>query len=200
MLTKVQRGMDKIMTAIGAILIALMFMVIMLNVILRLIPAVGGFKWYMEFSQYANVWGMMLGAAGIAVMGTNLRVEAVDTVLGKTEFGRKLSRVIIDVSELVFYLVVTYSGWMLASRAKQKVSTMQQFAMGQVYMIFPIAGVLCIAAVLIHLAVTLTVKEEKKEDGHHDSMVNRQFFCYDVFVCPDRNFPWSCCYGGNCIL
>lgn len=164
MLTKVQRGMDKIMTAIGAILIALMFMVIMLNVILRLIPAVGGFKWYMEFSQYANVWGMMLGAAGIAVMGTNLRVEAVDTVLGKTEFGRKLSRVIIDVSELVFYLVVTYSGWMLASRAKQKVSTMQQFTMGQVYMIFPIAGVLCIAAVLIHLAVTLTVKEEKKED------------------------------------
>ena len=97
-------------------------------------------------------------------MGTNLRVEAVDTVLGKTEFGRKLSRVIIDVSELVFYLVVTYSGWMLASRAKQKVSTMQQFTMGQVYMIFPIAGVLCIAAVLIHLAVTLTVKEEKKED------------------------------------
>ena len=163
MLTKLQSNMDKVMTAIGAMLIALMFTVIMANVILRLIPAVGGFKWYMEFSQYANVWGMMLGAAGIAVMGTNLRVEAVDSVLGKTPIGRKLTRVIIDVSELIFYLVITYSGWLLASKAKQKVSTMPKFTMGQVYLIFPIAGVLCIIAVLIHLAVTLSSKEEKKE-------------------------------------
>lgn len=165
MLIKVQKGMDRIMTAIGAIMIATMFLVIMMNVILRLIPAVGGFSWYMEFSQYANVWGMMLGAAGIAVMGTNLRVEAVDSMLERFPWGYKVSRIIIDVAELVFYLVVTYSGWLLSTRAKQKVSTMPRFTMGQVYIIFPIAGALCILAVLIHLAVTLSADKRQKEEG-----------------------------------
>lgn len=162
MLLKVQKGMDQVMTAISAVLLALMFIIIILNVILRLIPSIGGFSWYMEFSQYSNVWAMLLGASGIAVMGTNLRVEAVDSVLGKFPWGYKLSRVIVDVAEIIFYLVVTYSGWLLSTKAKQKVSTMPQFTMGQVYVIFPIAGALCVLAVLIHLAVTLTQNEKKE--------------------------------------
>jgi TRAP-type C4-dicarboxylate transport system permease small subunit len=92
-------------------------------------------------------------------------VEAVDTVMEKFPWGYKASRVIVDVAELVFYLVVTYSGWLLSTKAKQKVSTMPRFTMGQVYVIFPIAGVLCVIAVLIHLAVTLTSKQEEKKEA-----------------------------------
>lgn len=163
---KLQKMMDNLMTAIAAILIATMFLVIIVNVILRLIPSIGGFKWYMEFSQYANVWAMLLGAAGIAAMGTNLRVEAVDAlILSKIPGGVKIGRLIVDVAELVFYFTMTYSGWLLASKAKQKVSTMPQFTMGQVYIIFPIAGALCILAVLIHIAVTLSEKPEEKKEA-----------------------------------
>ena len=78
--TFLQKWIDNITTAVAAILIAVMFGVIIANVVLRAIPAVGGFRWYMEFSQYANVWAMLIAAAGIAVQGTNLRVEAVDTI------------------------------------------------------------------------------------------------------------------------
>lgn len=165
MLIKLQKKMDNLMTAISAILIAAMFLVIIVNVILRLIPAIGGFKWYMEFSQYANVWAMLLGAVGIAVMGTNLRVEAVDAlILSKIPGGLKIGRLIVDIAELIFYFTMTYSGWLLATKAKQKVSTMPQFTMGQVYIIFPIAGALCILAILIHMAVTLTAKSEEKKE------------------------------------
>lgn len=105
MLIKLQKKMDNLMTAISAILIAAMFLVIIVNVILRLIPAIGGFKWYMEFSQYANVWAMLLGAVGIAVMGTNLRVEAVDAlILSKIPGGLKIGRLIVDIAELIFTL------------------------------------------------------------------------------------------------
>lgn len=111
MLIKLQKKMDNLMTAISAILIAAMFLVIIVNVILRLIPAIGGFKWYMEFSQYANVWAMLLGAVGIAVMGTNLRVEAVDAlILSKIPGGLKIGRLIVDIAELIFYFTMTYSG------------------------------------------------------------------------------------------
>ena len=48
MLKKIQTWIDNITTGVAAVMIAVMFVVIIANVILRAIPAVGGFKWYME--------------------------------------------------------------------------------------------------------------------------------------------------------
>ncbi len=171
---KLQKRIDDLMTAIAAVLIAIMFVVIIANVILRLIPAVGGFRWYMEFSQYANVWGMLIGAVGIACAGTNLRVEVIDSVLKKWKYGYKFTRILIDLAELIFYFVMTYSGYLLASKAKQKVSTMPSFTMGQVYMIFPIAGVLCLIAVFVHLMVTLTTKAGQENVALDESQTDEE--------------------------
>ena len=156
MLTKVQKTMDTVTTAIGAILLAVMFLVIMANVVLRLIPNIGGFSWYMEFSQYANVWALLIGASGIAAAGTNLRVEVIDALLERFPWGLKLTRVIVDVALIVYYAILTWSGYELATRARQAVSTMPQFTMGQVYMIFPVAGVLCIVGAVTNRLMTLT--------------------------------------------
>ena len=163
MLKKIQKWIDMITTCVASVLLAAMFVVLVANVVLRLIPAVGGFSWYMEFSQYANVWAMLIGAAGVAAMGTNLRVEAVDSLAAKIPHGKKIAKIIVDVALLAFYCVMTYSGNVLSQKAIQKVSTMRQFTMGQVYSIFPVAGVLCAVAALVHLLVTITEKEEKKE-------------------------------------
>ena len=161
----VQTWMDNLTTAVAAVLIAVMFLVIIANVVLRAIPAVGGFRWYMEFSQYANVWAMLIGAAGIAVQGTNLRVEAVDTVAKKIPYGEKFAKIIIDVAMMIFYWMVYRSGKLYATKAMAiKISTMPNYRMGQVYRIFPIAAVLCIAAAIVHLVVTLTESPEDKEE------------------------------------
>ena len=146
-------------------MIAVMFLVIIANVILRAIPAVGGFKWYMEFSQYANVWAMLIGAAGIAVQGTNLRVEAVDAIARKIPHGEKIAKILVDLALIAFYCILTASGRVISQKAIQAVSTMPQFRMGQVYSIFPVAGVLCAVSALVHLLVTVTEKPEKKEDA-----------------------------------
>jgi TRAP-type C4-dicarboxylate transport system permease small subunit len=165
MLKKIQTWIDNITTGVAAVMIAVMFVVIIANVILRAIPAVGGFKWYMEFSQYANVWAMLIGAAGIAVQGTNLRVEAVDSITKKIPYGEKIAKILVDISLIAFYGILTASGRVISQKAIQAVSTMPQFRMGQVYSIFPVAGVLCIVAAVVHLLVTLTEKPEKKEDA-----------------------------------
>ena len=143
---KLQTTLDKITTLISAILCAAMMVILFANVVLRLIPGIGGFKWYMESSQYLNVWSMLIACIGINAMGTNLRVEVVDSILGKTPLGKKI--------------VVTYGGYQLCTRAKQAVSTMPQFTMGQVYTIIPIAGVLCILSAVLNLIVELTAKPE----------------------------------------
>ena len=151
---KLQTTLDKITTLISAILCAAMMVILFANVVLRLIPGIGGFKWYMESSQYLNV------CIGINAMGTNLRVEVVDSILGKTPLGKKIVVIIRDVFIILFYVMVTYGGYQLCTRAKQAVSTMPQFTMGQVYTIFPIAGVLCILSAVLNLIVELTAKPE----------------------------------------
>lgn len=151
---KLQTTLDKITTLISAILCAAMMVILFANVVLRLIPGIGGFKWYMESSQYLNVWSMLITCIGINAMGTNLRVEVVDSILGKTPLGKKIVVIIL------FYVMVTYGGYQLCTRAKQAVSTMPQFTMGQVYTIFPIAGVLCILSTVLNLIVELTAKPE----------------------------------------
>ncbi|MBO7421916.1 MAG: TRAP transporter small permease subunit, partial [Oscillospiraceae bacterium] len=154
-----------ITTTVAAVLIAVMFVVIIANVVLRAIPAVGGFRWYMEFSQYANVWAMLIGAAGIAVQGTNLRVEAVDTIAKKIPYGERIARILIDIAMMVFYWMVYRSGKLYAAKAMAiKISTMPKYRMGQVYKIFPAAAVLCIIAAIVHLVVTVTEDPENKEE------------------------------------
>ena len=164
MLKKIQKWIDLGATFIASLLIAAMFFVLVINVILRAIPAVGGFKWYMEFSQYANVWALLIGAAGIAAQGTNLRVELIDSLMGRFMWGSKLTKIIVDVSLILFYGIMTASGSLLSQKAVQAVSTMPQFKMGQVYAVFPVAGVLCIIAALVHLLVTVTEKPEEMEE------------------------------------
>lgn len=159
---KVQNVLDKLTTAIAAVMIAAMMIILFVNVVLRLIPGIGGFRWYMEASQYLNVWAMLIGCIGIGVSGTHLRVELVDSILGKTKVGRIFITVVREIFIILFYIMVTYSGYQLSTRAKQMVSTMPQFRMGQIYVIFPIAGVICILAALIRLIVFFQDKEYEK--------------------------------------
>ena len=79
--------------------------------------------------------------------------------------GAKISKVIIDVALILFYISVFVSGKTFAKKSMIiKVSTMPSFKMGQVYQIFPWAAVLCIVAGLVHLLITLLEKEEYLEE------------------------------------
>lgn len=158
---KVQNVLDKTTTAISAVMLAAMMIILFVNVVLRLIPGIGGFRWYMEASQYLNVWAMLIGCIGIGASGTHLRVELVDSVLGKTEAGRIFVTVVREIFIILFYIMVTYSGYQLSTRAKQMVSTMPMFRMGHIYVIFPIAGAICILSAIIRLIVFFSEKEYK---------------------------------------
>lgn len=159
---KLQTALDKSSTFIAALMCAAMMVILLANVILRKVPGVGGFSWYMEGSQYLNVWSMLLVGICITVKGTHLHVELVDSMFGRTPTLKKIHKVITSFFIFLFYVIVTYSGYELTTRAKQAVSTMPQFKMGQVYSIFIFAGALCALSALVDLIVAVT---EKKEGG-----------------------------------
>ncbi|MBQ7582545.1 MAG: TRAP transporter small permease subunit [Lachnospiraceae bacterium] len=159
---KLQTILDKSSTLVAAILCGVMMAILLANVILRYIPGIGGFKWYMEGGQYLNVFSMLLAGIGITVQRTHLHVELVDTLVENNPGLKKIHTVIVSVFIILFYALMTYSGWMLCTKAKQAVSTMPQFTMGQVYTIFPIAGALCVLAGIVDLIVQLTEKKEEE--------------------------------------
>ncbi len=157
---KIQTILDKVTTFVSAVMCAAMMVILLANVILRYIPGIGGFKWYMEAGQYLNVFSMLLAGVGITVTRTHLHVELVDAMVAKAPALQKVHAVIVSAFIALFYIMMTYSGWLLCTKAKQAVSTMPQFTMGQVYTIFPIAGVFCVIATVVDLIVVLTEKKE----------------------------------------
>lgn len=157
---KLQTALDKGSTLVAAVMCAAMMVILFANVVLRLIPSVGGFKWYMEGSQYINVWSMLIAGICITAKGTHLHVELVDSMVAKVPALKKIHKVIVSAFIFLFYVMVTYSGYQLSTRAKQAVSTMPQFKMGQVYVIFVIAGAICALSALVDMIVTITEKEE----------------------------------------
>lgn len=157
---KLQSALDKGSTLVAAVMCAAMMIILFANVVLRLIPNIGGFSWYMESSQYLNVWSMLIACVGITAKGTNLHVELVDTLVSRVPALKKVHKVVTSAFIFLFYVMVTYSGFQLSTRAKQAVSTMPKFKMGQVYVIFVIAGAICALSALVDLIVALTEKEE----------------------------------------
>lgn len=162
---KVQTFLDTASTVVAAVLCGAMMVILLANVILRFIPGIGGFKWYMEGGQYLNVFSMLIAGIGITARRTHLHVELVDAFAAKNPKLKKIHGVIVSLFVILFYAMVTYGGWQLASRAKQAVSTMPQFTMGQVYRIFPIAGAITVVAAIVDMIVLIMEKEvggEKK--------------------------------------
>ncbi|MDD3367491.1 MAG: TRAP transporter small permease subunit [Lachnospiraceae bacterium] len=159
-MVKVQEWVDKVATFISAVMCGAMIVILLANIILRFIPNIGGFSWYMESSQYLNVWSMLIVGMQITVRGTHLRVELIDTLVEKSPVAQKIVKIFNELMIILFYMLATYSGYQLSTKAKQAVSTMQQFTMGQVYSMIPIACGLCAVAAVIDLIVSLQKKTE----------------------------------------
>jgi len=151
----IQEKTDKITTIISSVLLAAMMIILFANVVLRYVPKVGGFKWYMEGSQYLNVWAMFIIGIQITVKHTHLKVEVLDSLVANSKIGQIIVKIFNSLMILLFYVITGYSGVVLATKAKQAVSTMPKFTMGQVYFMIPVACFISALAVIVDLIVSL---------------------------------------------
>jgi len=161
---KTKKLIDKVVVIISSVLIAAMMIILVCNVILRYVPGVGGFRWYMESSQYLNVWAMLIIGIEISIQATHLHVEIVDSLVEKHPLGKKIVKIFTSLFITGFYLVAAYSGYILSTKAKQAVSTMPKFTMGQVYTLIPIACLICALATLFNMVYCLGGYDEKEKE------------------------------------
>lgn len=114
--------------------------ILLVNIILRYLPGFGGFRWYMESSQYLNVWAMLIAGISISLNRSHLNINVLeDNIEGR---GKIIVKIIVAIFTILFYIGFAYGTYLLASRSKQVISTMPNFKMAYVYWLIPIISIL----------------------------------------------------------
>lgn len=153
---RLQYKIDKTVMIISSILLGAMMVIIAYNVVARFIG--GGIKWYMESAQYLNVWAMFIAGIGLCVSSDHLRITLTEDLLrGRWKTGNKI---LVGIITFVFYAFLAYGTFLLASRSKQVISTMQNFKMAYVYWLLPITTGLSSISVILGLVIQLTDKDK----------------------------------------
>jgi len=161
---KLRHAIDRGATLVSAVMCAAMMIVLMINIVLRYIPGIGGFSWYMEGSQYLNVWSMLIVGIAISATRTHLKVALVDELSMKAgPVFYKLHQGFVALMIVLFYLVVAYAGYTYAMRSNQAISTMPMFKMSLIYWMFPITGILSALSAALDYIIFLTDKGGDKE-------------------------------------
>lgn len=162
---KLQFWIDKASTILSASMLALMMIILAANVALRYIPGIGGFKWYMESSQYLNVWAMLIVGIAISVRTEHLNVGMLEEA--SKGIWKSIIKIIIAIFTIIFYLGLAYGSYLLATKSKQEISTMAPLKMAYVYWLIPIASVLSAVSAFIGLLIHLL--PENKEKGGQEA-------------------------------
>lgn len=163
-----QRWLDRTTTVISAGIIALYMLIVIYNVAVRYLVSGGGIQWYMESSQFLNIWAMFIAGIGLCAGNEHLRVSIIDDILkGRV---KTFDRVLVGLLTFAFYAFVAYSTYLLAGRSRQTISTMEPLKMAYVYWLLPFVSGASALAVLVDLAVYLTGGRDQPEGAVDDSV------------------------------
>ncbi|MEA4969412.1 MAG: TRAP transporter small permease subunit [Candidatus Pelethousia sp.] len=124
---KLKKAIDKVCTACAAVLLGAMVVILGYNVMARFLG--GGIQWYMESAQYLTVWAMFIVGVALCVSQEHLRIDMPKV----TGWLKTVNITLLCVAEAGFYLLLGYAMYLLASKSKQVISTMQPLKMAYVY-------------------------------------------------------------------
>ncbi|MCC8189752.1 MAG: TRAP transporter small permease [Planctomycetes bacterium] len=148
-----QRWIDVTTTVASAGIIAVYMIIVIYNVGSRYLFG-GGIQWYMESSQFLNIWAMFIAGIGLCASNEHLRVSIIDDMLpGRW---KRYDRILVSILTFAFYAFVAYATYRLAGRARQTISTMEPLKMSLVYWLLPFAAGASALAVVVDLLVYLT--------------------------------------------
>jgi TRAP-type C4-dicarboxylate transport system permease small subunit len=108
------------------------------NVVLRYVFN-SPIQWAEEFSRYAFIWVVFLGAAACSKRKMHIMIDAITSLLPAR--GRALCGLIVETVVLVLMLTIAYYGYILCTMATQATSTLKipQYV---VYAVVPFSAVL----------------------------------------------------------
>lgn len=148
---RLQKIIDKLAVTLSSVLLGFVIIVLIYNVFARFLG--GGISWYMEASQYINVWAVLITGISICAFGQHLRIDGLENVLkGKLKV---LDKLLVALANLAFYAFFTYGSFLFASKARQSIATIPALKMSFVYWMMPVCGVLSMLSIILYTLVDL---------------------------------------------
>lgn len=139
MFKKIDRVLELMLRWGSSICLVGLLIIICAVVFVRFVP-IASMGWTDEIVEFAFAWMVFLCSAGLWRQRTHFRVEVITEWLGGSKAGRVL-QILLSVISLVFFLVFTYEGGLLAIKATDR-SPIFEFPKTLWYMSIPISGVI----------------------------------------------------------
>ena len=139
MFKKIDRVLELMLRWGSSICLVGLLIIICAVVFVRFVP-ITSMGWTDEIVEFAFAWMVFLCSAGLWRQRTHFRVEVITGWLGGAKSGRVLE-ILMSVISLVFFLVFTYEGGLLAIKATDR-SPIFEFPKTLWYMSIPISGVI----------------------------------------------------------
>lgn len=158
---QLKEKINSITVVLSSLLLAIMMLILIANVVLRYIPGIGGFKWYMEGAQYLNVWAMLIVGITLTVNDSHLNVNIIELFLKDDKL--KYLHIIKDSLTFLFYIGLAYGSFLLTVKSKQDISTMAPLKMSYVYFMIPLTAGLSACSSALHLMIQLRLIKRGRE-------------------------------------
>jgi TRAP-type C4-dicarboxylate transport system permease small subunit len=108
------------------------------NVVLRYVFN-NPIQWAEEFSRYAYIWVVFLGAAACSKRKMHIAIDAVTSCMSKP--AQAFCSLLVEVMILILMGTIAYYGWVLCTMATQATSTLK-IPQYTVYLVVPISAAL----------------------------------------------------------
>ena len=136
-LKKLDEGFSKAVRIICTILMAMIFIMFILNVFVRFVP-VYNFTQTDDWIQICLIWMIFLGAQELVRTRNHFVVEVVTERLeGMTG---KICRILVCLIEMVTYALICYYGWVWVMRAHAYMQSIPWMQVKVVYAVIPISA------------------------------------------------------------
>ncbi|MBN2370074.1 MAG: TRAP transporter small permease [Vicinamibacteria bacterium] len=147
-LARVSRIMDRTLSYVAALLLAMMAGIVFSNVICRYFLN-ASLYWYEEVSRFLLLWIVFLGAVIAYIRGDHLGIDVLLIILPPR--AKKAVIVLADFMVMVALLILFQGGWAMAadSLASGWVASSVPIPYGYIYMVAPVsAGLMLIHGVI----------------------------------------------------
>ena len=161
------RGLAVAMRAVCTAAFVVLIVLVTTLILIRFAPLIS-LGWADEIVEFAFAWVTFLGAALLWRGRSHFRVDLVPGLLAGTRRGQTLE-IILSLISLVFFLVFTYEGAVLALRTAMP-SPILGWPKALWYMIIPIAGVIMVGYTVrdlwLYFHGRMALSGEAVKEGH----------------------------------
>jgi len=150
---KFTKNLDTLVTWLCIIFFSVMVIASGAQIVARYVLG-NSLEWSEELARYMFTWSTLLGASMCVKRRNHVGVEIV--VMSLPEKARNFVMMLADALSVVFFVILIFKGYEVASITMTQLSPANEIRMGLVYASIPVSGILMLIYTIEHIIEDVT--------------------------------------------